>query len=1280
MKPTPIKPRSIVNKAYLKAKASREEIDAFKAHLSTLLDYLKAKETEEHHKKHVANFLEQAFYGGRHHLNSKGDIDLAIHTGARPDSPVGVIIEAKRPGNTAGMFGERNVAAKSMCELVLYYLRERTGGNHDIRSLVITNGFEWCIFDSSAFDRLFFTKPLQRDYADWAARRKAGTSTEFFYDYIARPLLENEDADLPYVHIDLREFEQAARNQDPADDNRLILLFKLLSPTTLLKEPFGNDSNALNKEFYAELLHIIGLEEAKVDGKKLIRRHSRESRLGGSLLENTIELLEVNESLSKLPNRKSWGQSEGEQYFSVGLGLVITWVNRILFLKLLEAQLRGYHRTGEPYRLLDHREVADFDQLFDLFFMVLARRPSERKAKVARFAHVPYLNSSLFEKTDLEEQAFSINQLDNRATLPVHTKTVLKDQKGRRLAGELKTIEYIMRFLDAYDFSSEGGEEIQEENKTLINASVLGLIFEKINGYRDGSFYTPGFITMYMCRDTLRKAVIQKFNARFEWEVQDFEGLKEVLQPGKANRAAYNAAVDSLRVCDPAVGSGHFLVSALNELLAIKSDLGILSYRDGALVKEYGLRVVNDELVAVDYEEDMLFQYTLGRGGKAIPSLQRFQEAMFHQKQSLVENCLFGVDINPNSVKICRLRLWIELLKNAYYTEASGYTELETLPNIDINIKQGNSLVSRFALGDTMGAALKESGHSVAEYRDAVRSYYHVSGREEKQSLLGLIEKVKGTFRDTIDKPLQRKISVARGKLANLETEIANMSAFGQAIPKTVKADLARLKADFDQALTERKEVEENVIYRDAFEWRFEFPEVLGEEGDFVGFDVVVGNPPYIRIQDLHQYEGMAGHYKKRYESAGKGNYDIYVLFMELGLSLANSQHGAVSFILPHKFITSAYGAGIKRIIAEKAALRQLVHFGHQQVFHDATTYTCVISMSNEVQQAFELNQVDDLAGWSSDTAKGMRRTGMSAIQSAEWRLVDAEGMAVMERLARSGLTLEGVTSRIYQGLKTSLDKVFILELLQTSESGHLVRSQLSGKEFLLEDGLLFPLIKGGDGRRYHFRESNLVLLFPYDTLSGNLLPVEAIRSGFPATWAYLLEHKGELAGRENGKMDRADWYGYVYPKAIALMAKPKIFTPDIAPSPSFSFDHHGNKFFTGGAAGGYGIIAKGIDVHALLGILNSSVTAWYIAKTSTQMRGGYYSFESRFIRGLPIPVTDPASEALLAGLVQEAVSIKSVDPKASAAGLEERINRVVYSLFGLDEASIAAIEAFKAV
>ncbi len=425
-----------------------------------------------------------------------------------------------------------------------------------------------------------------------------------------------------------------------------------------------------------------------------------------------------------------------------------------------------------------------------------------------------------------------ISNLKCDKTIPIFSLTVLKDQQGKKRTGSITTLQYLFELLDAYDFGAEGAEEIQEDNKTLINASVLGLIFEKINGYKDGSFFTPGFITMYMCRETIRKAVVQKFNETKKWNCTSIEEIYNKIE----DRKEANKIVNNIKICDPAVGSGHFLVSALNEMIAVKNDLKILLDRDGKRLKEYQVEVVSDELIVTD-EEGELFEYNPSN----IES-QRIQETLFHEKKTIIEKCLFGVDINSNSVKICRLRLWIELLKNAYYKNAR---ELETLPNIDINIKCGNSLVSRFAIDADLKQALNKSKWTIDSYRIAVDTYRNAENKEQKREMERLIAQIKSDFKVEIDTSFKKKISTARGKAENLATKISNLKTFGEKLDIKLIDDHKKAVQKLKKIEEQRDDIKSNKIFENAFEWRFEFPEVLNNDGEFVGFDVVIANPPY---------------------------------------------------------------------------------------------------------------------------------------------------------------------------------------------------------------------------------------------------------------------------------------------------------------------------------------------------------------------------------------------------------------------------------------------------
>jgi len=888
-----LKPRKALNKAFLKVKPNRTEIDNFKTNLIQLLDGTNDDEWEEFHKNLVSDFLKKTYYSPNHFINTKKGNDQVIHNGNKAESSVGVIIEAKKPTNKSEMLTKEKINVKAFQELVLYYLRERiTQKNLEIKYLIATNINKWFIFDANLFEKYFAqNKTFIKQFNDFENERLSGIKTEFFYNEIARPFIAKLNQEIEFTYFDIREYEKPLRNNNRKDDNKLIALFKLLSPEHLLKLPFANDSNSLDKKFYGELLHILGLIETKQGSKKLIERSKKGERNTGSLLENAIIQLDSLDKINRLNKPNHFGATQQERLFNVGLELSITWLNRILFLKLLEAQLITYHKGDKSFEFLSLDRIKNYDDLNSLFFQVLARQHAYRNEDVKRvFEKVPYLNSSLFEPTELEHTTLFISNLIDDKTIPIFSSTVLKNENGKKKTGKLSTLKYLFEFLDSYDFSSEGSEDIQEDNKTLINASVLGLIFEKINGYKDGSFFTPGFITMYMCNETIRKAVVQKFNETKNWNCKNIDSLYDKIEVNDRQEA--NDIINSLKICDPAVGSGHFLVSSLNEIIAIKNDLKILQDRNGKRLKEYNVEVVNDDLIITD-EDGELFEYN----PKSKES-QRVQETLFHEKQTIIENCLFGVDINLNSVKICRLRLWIELLKNAYY---KNETELETLPNIDINIKCGNSLISRFEIDADLGKTLKKSNWTIDSYRLAIDSYRNAQTKEQKHIMEKLISDIKSDFKSEIsfNDPKAKSLRKLSGEILTMTTQ-TRMFEMSKKEKVVWNKKLEKLTADSKKLETEIEEIKNNKIYEDAFEWRFEFPEVLDDNGNFVGFDVVIGNPPYIRQENIDtKYKN---YYSKNFSDVGTNTADIYVYFFGLSFNILKS-NGNLAFITLNKWL-----------------------------------------------------------------------------------------------------------------------------------------------------------------------------------------------------------------------------------------------------------------------------------------------------------------------------------------------------------------------------------------
>lgn len=926
-----LKPRKALNKAFLKVKPNRTEIEGFKTNLITLLDRTNDTESEEFHKNLVSDFLKKTYYDPNHFINTKGRNDLVIHNGQNANSTVGVIIEAKKPTNKSEMITTKKINSKAFQELVLYYLRERiTHKNLEIKYLVATNINEWFIFDEHLFERLFAkNKAFVKQFENFEASKK---TTEVFYKEIAEPYIDSITSEIEFTHFNIQDYQNPLRNADKADDNSLIALFKLLSPEHLLKLPFTNDSNSLDKRFYSELLHIIGLTETKEGSKKLIERNKAGERHTGTILEDTIIQLDSLDKLSRLEKPSLFGSTHDERLFSVALELTITWINRILFLKLLEGQLINYHKGDSSYAFLNSTYLKEYDDLNSLFFQVLAKKFQDRNEDVKKiFEKVPYLNSSLFEPTELEHNTLFISNLKDDKVIPIYSQTVLKDQQGKKMSGTITTLQYLFEFLNAYDFGADGGEDIQEDNKTLINASVLGLIFEKINGYKDGSFFTPGFITMYMCRETIRKAVVQKFNETKKWNCTTLEELYDKID----DRKEANNIVNSIKICDPAVGSGHFLVSALNEIIAVKNDLKILQDRDGKRLKEYQVEVVNDELIVTD-EEGELFEYN-----PTNKESQRIQETLFHEKQTIIENCLFGVDINPNSVKICRLRLWIELLKNAYY---KNNTELETLPNIDINIKCGNSLVSRFAIDADLKQALKKSKWTIDSYRIAVDTYRNAESKEQKREMERLIADIKSDFRSEISLN-DPKVK----KLRKLSGDLFQMTNQGQLfeMSKKEKADwnkkVQQLTEETKKLEAEIEEIKANKIFENAFEWRFEFPEVLNDDGDFVGFDVVIGNPPYLIVFD----EKIKSFLEQSYPEF-KRNNDLFVAFFKLAFSLLKA-NANFAFITPNTFVKGDYFKSIRTFLSNEKQLEEIIDFGNVIIFEGVNVFCAITSASNKL-------------------------------------------------------------------------------------------------------------------------------------------------------------------------------------------------------------------------------------------------------------------------------------------------------------------------------------------
>ena len=1473
-----LNPRKALNKAFLKVKTNRTEIEKFKTYLSQLLDRTNDTESEEFHKNLVIDFLKKTYYDPNHFINTKGRNDLVIHNGPNANTTVGVIIEAKKPTNKTEMISRENINKKAFQELVLYYLRERiTHKNLEVKHLVATNINEWFIFDATLFDRLFAqNKNLVKQFNDFEDGRLADTKTDFFYKQIAEPFIDSITSEIEFTYFNIQDFQKPLRNTDKADDNSLVSLFKILSPEHLLKLPFTNDSNSLDKRFYSELLHIIGLTETKDGSKKLIERNKAGERHTGTILEDAIIQLDSLDKLSRLENPSQFGNTRDERLFNVALELSITWINRILFLKLLEAQLINYHRGDKSYSFLNIDKIKNYDDLNSLFFQVLARKYDERNEDVKKlFEKVPYLNSSLFEPTDLEHNTLFISNL-NEKDIPIYSQTVLKDQQGRKRTGNIFTLQYLFEFLDAYDFGAEGGEEIQEDNKTLINASVLGLIFEKINGYKDGSFFTPGFITMYMCRETIRKAVVQKFNeaanksplergfrgvsspleegkrderrqiipynpklkelarqlrnnstkseiilwnelkGKFEgkydfhrqkpldnyiadffcyelklvieidgethnweetqkkdfeketrlnelglnvlrfsdtdifnhleatletirqyiegfekgdlssflyedtplnplsrgdfslpeslsggtspqplprWEFKSLDDVYEQIGDGRLfTRQQANDIVNSIKICDPAVGSGHFLVSALNEMIAVKNDLKILQDREGKRLKEYQVEVVNDELIVTD-EEGELFEYTppsplergergmssplergergmsssLERGERGVSESQRVQETLFHEKQTIIENCLFGVDINSNSVKICRLRLWIELLKNAYYKHLPdppqrGNTPLsrgvggvlETLPNIDINIKCGNSLVSRFAIDADLKQALKKSKWTIDSYRIAVDTYRNAQSKEQKREMERLINDIKSNFRSEIS---QNDPKVK--KLRKLQGELYQMTNQGQLfeMSKKEKADwnkkVQQLTEETKKLEAEIEEIKANKIFENAFEWRFEFPEVLNDDGDFVGFDVVIGNPPYIQLQAMKEMSEQLKRFEyATYDKTG----DIYSLFYEKGNTILK-ENGYLAYITSNKWMRAGYGKSTRNYFLTHTQPQLLIDLG-SGVFEEATVDSNILIFKKQPYHkpfpAIDISKEKTIKNLNFPNDKFLT---IRPQLDQSWTIASDIEQRIKAKIEAKGKPLKEWDIQINYGIKTGYNEAFIIDGKKKDE---LIAQDTRSAE------IIKPILRGRDIKRYKADFADLWLINSHNGVKEKGIPRIDVEKDYPAIYQHLKQYEPQLIKRQ----DKGDhWTNLRNCAYLQEFEKEKIVYPETTLKSSFFLDernHYIDKT-------GFILIYK--NPKYLISIFNSLFFQWTYKKlfSSVILGENGFQFNKHAFEKYPIPEISESEQQPFVALVEQILAKKEKGEDTTA--LENQIDQLVYQLYGLTEEEIAIIK-----
>ncbi len=942
-----------------------------------------------------------------------------------------------------------------------------------------------------------------------------------------------------------------------------------------------------------------------------------------------------------------------------------------LFFATLNQRM-GKDGKGNPYRVFatdegfqKNRATYDVNNLYR--YEKLFAVPQEEA--LALFADIPFLNGGLFECLDRTEDGtdkkryldgFSRNAkkrphvpdrlfFDSGETADLSEVYGDKKRKSERVTG-------LISILNRYKFTIVENTPIDQE--IALDPELLGKVFENLlASYNEetkttarkqtGSFYTPRPIVDYMVDESL-KAHLERKLTTDDTENTDsrragspsVNSVKSVVKEKldhlftyteephpftDSEVAALITAIDEVKILDPACGSGAFPMGVLHKLVYI---LGKLD-PDNARWKQTQLAKLDSAPMR-----------------EALEAAFEDNNDDYGRKLYLIENCLYGVDIQPIAIQITKLRFFISLVCDQKTNRSKKDNHgIRPLPNLETKFVAADTLIGlpisdKDLFIESLIAPIEK------EIEAAYHSHFTIQRRDQKLAL-------------------QKKIKVLRLKLA--ETLAGSLGA--------VNSKKAKHLADWDPFDPQSR--------ADFFDPHWMFGRSLKD-----GFDVVIGNPPYVRIQMLAQADPkQPARIKQQYVSASKGNYDLYVVFVERGLQLLQP-HGQLSYILPHKFFNAQYGEPLRKLLADGKNLRQVVHFGDEQIFPGATNYVCLLFLDKGGAEDCRWYRADNLPAWLADGAATGTSIDSGRFTSSEWNFVVGKGEDLFEKLQRMPMKLGDVAS-LFVGLQTDADDVFIVEVVSEKNGTLIARSKFTKQEHEFEAGHLKPFLKGSlNVRRYALTDLTKRLIFPYETRDGSsrLITESEYERQFPKTWKYLQTCRKRLIARSGGEF--ADyWHGYVYKKNHTRFDQSKLVVPAIGTGACFAADFEGKYYFVGsggGGGGGYGVVLKPemhFELRYLLGVLNAQVSTYSLKQVSTPFRGGYLALTRQFIEQLPIRPIDFAVAAeraqhdAIVSLVERILAAKQPNPAADTSALEREIDQQVYALYGLTPEEIAIVE-----
>ena len=814
--------------------------------------------------------------------------------------------------------------------------------------------------------------------------------------------------------------------------------------------------------------------------------------------------------------------------------------------------------------------------------------------------YVPFLNGGLFDCLDDKDNGMYVDAFTDRKVisdqLVIPDFLFFGDEVGKNIDlsewyGDKKkkkvSARGIIDILKRYNFTVEENTPFDQE--VSLDPELLGKVFENLLAAynpetqttarkQTGSFYTPREIVQYMVDESLvahlKRTVGEDLEPEYRKLIQytDEEPTLTDDQKRQIMQSLYEC-----KVLDPACGSGAFPMGMLQQMVHILNRIDPNNEQWKEMMLENAIEEAYNAEHGVSEEEEKEIKADIFRSFD-----ENLNRPDYARKLYLIENCIYGVDIQPIAIQISKLRFFISLVvdQKTNNNPADNFG-IRPLPNLEAKFVAANTLVGL----EKKEATLFDSEEIKQKEKELILAKHKIFGAKTVRT--------KRKYKD---------------RVAELRMEIADKLKDANYIRNEEAQQLAEWDM-FDQNTSSP--------FFDP-EWMFGVSE---------GFDMIIGNPPFLRIQGLRNTNDKFVNYLSQKYKSATGSFDFYVCFVEVGLRFIHKQ-GLVNYIMPVKWSNASFGKGLRRLVASKKCANRIINFGEYQVFN-AVTYTA-LQWFKPNSGALAYNELDrDLTTnvelkkyLDSLSEKNFSHIDQSKLTEDTWVLTNDNINHLLEKLNKQPRRVENVFSKIFQGLATSKDDVYFLQDCNENKSLVTGYSNQLKRTVQIEKELARPLLKGEDVHRYDVIKTNRVVIFPYKMVEGKAVLYEEneLKKLYPNGYSYLKECETILRNREKGRLLNDDlWYRYIYPK--------KLVAPDISMGGNFALDIKGQFYQTTTIYGYIKYDNVKCSYKSLLALLNSHLCWWFMQNTGNVMANGYFRYKPAYINPFPLP----SDEAILA-------------------------------------------------